>query len=288
MDHRNVSLGKVVKDIVRREGWRGLFRGFWLNTAGSFPGQFVYYVGYEYANSFYAPYFRRHCPQMEIASHALAGVTAEALSAISYLPTDIVSQRLQTHVAYSFLPERYQTGSAWKIVKHVWRTEGWRGFFRGYLPYLAVYGPGSAVWWAVYEASKRTLHKIIPDPLYDKPDFTGAKAINFMVSGSVAGVVSCLITNPLDVARTRLQLLEYGNGRERRALKGGFGQLLKETYQKEGIAGLYKGVKPRLWVRAPGSAIALVGYEYLKSRSVLSSSGEGGDEPGSDFQLHLL
>lgn len=294
MDHRGVRLGKVVKDILRREGWRGLFRGFWLNTAGSFPGQFVYYVGYEYANSLFAPHFRRHWPHLEIASHALAGVTAEALSAVSYLPTDIVSQRLQTHVKYSFLPERYQTGTAWKIVRHVWRTEGVRGFFRGYLPYLAVYGPGSAVWWAVYEASKVSLQRLFPDPNYDKHDFTVVKAANYMVSGSLAGVVSCLITNPLDVARTRLQLLEFGDGRERRTLKGGFRQMLRDTFQREGLAGLYKGIKPRLWVRAPGSAIALVGYEYLKSRSVLveaegdDDNRKGGDVPGSDFPLHIL
>lgn len=286
MNHNRIRLTHLVKDIVRREGWRGLFRGFWLNTVGSFPGQFIYYVGYEYANSVYAPLFQKYLPQAEIGSHALAGVTAEALSAISYLPTDIVAQRLQTHTAYSFLPLRYQTGSAMKIVKHVWRTEGLRGFFRGYLPYLAVYGPGSAVWWVVYEVSKQSITRILPDAHPDKHDFTSAKAINYMVSGSLAGIVSCLITNPLDVARTRLQLLEFGDGRERRALKGGFRRLLMDTFTKEGVAGLFKGVKPRLWVRAPGSAIALVGYEYLKSRSVVKM--EGGDEPGSDFQYHLL
>lgn len=130
MDHTNVRLWMVVRDIIRREGITGLFRGFWMNTIGSFPGQFVYYVGYEYANSIYGPILRRINPKLDILSHAAAGVTAEALSAVSYLPTDIVAQRLQTHVRYSFLPLRLQTHSAWSICRHVWRTEGIRGFFR--------------------------------------------------------------------------------------------------------------------------------------------------------------
>lgn len=199
----------------------------------------------------------------------MAGLTAEAVSAVSYLPTDIVAQRLQTHVRFSFIPERLQTRSAFSILRHVYATEGLaRGLFRGYWAYLAVNGPGSAVWWACYEAGKRTIESAASRLKHvDDSQFTLFKAANYTVSGSVAGVVSCLVTNPLDVARTRLQLLEYADKAEQRTLKSGFIHLLKQVYAKEGVRGLYKGIKPRLWVRAPGSAVALVGYEYLKSAS---------------------
>lgn len=288
MSHENVRLVAVVQDIVRREGLKGLFRGFWVNTVGSFPGQFIYYVGYEYAHS-----VLRLNGKLDVLSHAMAGVIAEAMSAVSYLPTDIVTQRLQTHSGISFLPKRYQTGSTLSICKHILKTEGLKGFFRGYVPYLAVFGPGSAIWWAVYESSKASFECCFDhsQPANHSMHFTPIKAVNYLISGSLAGVLSCLVTNPLDVARTRLQLLEFGDGLERKTIRGGFISLLQKTFREEGMAGLYKGVKPRLWVRAPGSAFALLGYEYLKSKSLKSNvvnDLRDGGLPGSEIQHQLL
>ena len=76
MDHRNIRVWRIVKDILRREGPVGLFRGFGTFSTlprvttnrvvaiGSFPGQFIYYVGYEYSNAVYASHFTRLHPSL--------------------------------------------------------------------------------------------------------------------------------------------------------------------------------------------------------------------------------
>jgi hypothetical protein len=43
--------------------------------------------------------------------------------------------------------------------------------------------------------------------------------------------------------------------------------LAKGLWKNEGIAGFYKGLRPRLMVAIPGSMLALSGYELIKSWS---------------------
>lgn len=45
-----VRIHRILKEIFHREGIRGLFRGFEICTISHFPGQFLYYSSYEYAN----------------------------------------------------------------------------------------------------------------------------------------------------------------------------------------------------------------------------------------------
>ena len=167
-----------------------------------------------------------------------------------------------------------------------------KGFFRGYIPYLLVFGPGSAVWWGSYEIFKRNMHvgmtglesMISKSSIYRQSKATSSedsksslqdftipfkKEISHFMSGAMAGVCSVLVTNPLDVSRTRLQLLEVQNDKDKSALRKGFFSMLGDVYKREGLYGFYKGVKPRVFVSIPGSAIAFVGYEYLKETSVL-------------------
>jgi len=160
-------------------------------------------------------------------------------------------------------------------VKSILNQEGLGGFFRGFTPYMIVYGPGSAIWWVAYEWSKRALNPILPsDPELAKSASTLThlkKAFSHLICGSMAGVASVIITNPLDVARTRLQLLEIRNNAEKQSISAGFTRVLRETFQNEGIAGLYKGSRPRILIKIPGSAIAFLGYEYLKD---MAASGQ--------------
>jgi hypothetical protein len=92
--------------------------------------------------------------------------------------------------------------------------------------------------------------------------------LNHFFSGAFAGICAVLVTNPLDVARTRLQLLEVRNDADKSRLRNGFFNLVREVYQREGIRGLYKGAKPRIYISIPGSALAFVGYEALKDYSI--------------------
>lgn len=198
----------------------------------------------------------------------MAGITAEAVSVFSFLPADVVSQRLQIESKYNFMPTKYRNSGPLPVIRKILRSEGINGFFRGLAPYLIVFGPGSAIWWMSYEWTKKTLSSILPLGNGSVESFGFKdhiqKGFSHLFCGSVAGISSTLITNPLDVARTRLQLFEIQNQYDKDSIRQGFLKVLKDIYKNEGLAGLYKGLRPRILIKIPGSAFAFLGYEYLK------------------------
>ena len=65
---------------------------------------------------------------------------AEAFSAFCYVPSDIISQRLQVESPTNFRNTQFHYTSTTEVAKSIWKNEGLKGFFRGYGPYLMVFG----------------------------------------------------------------------------------------------------------------------------------------------------
>lgn len=202
--------------------------------------------------------------------NAVAGAFAEAISAVAYVPADIITQRLQVSKRLSFVRSD-KNQSVFTICRHIRQTEGIRGFFRGYGPYLLVHAPSSAIWWSSYEATKALLFKTFRRLGSDESLLSKTWLQNgiFCFSGSMAGGLSYAVMNPLDVAKTRLQLMEMGQTGDKAALTSGFYRILLNIYQREGIGGLFKGLKPRLLLRVPMSAVTFTAYEYMKGVSIV-------------------
>ena len=91
------------------------------------------------------------------------------------------------------------------------------GLFRGLSASIFAFGPASAVWWAMYEGTNRNLvawRSSLKSPATGTPcaegtieegDNDGHAVWIDAVSGLVAGCASSILTNPLDIAKTRLQ-----------------------------------------------------------------------------------
>jgi solute carrier family 25, member 44 len=260
MPHHNLKLLRIAREIQIKEGLKGLYRGFGTSLVASQPGQYLYFITYEMSNQILRDKVFGPNSQYSWVSNGMAGIIAEGVSALVYLPADLVIQRLQVARSYSFLPYRIQDRSSLGIVRRLVKTEGLRGLLRGYWPYVATFGPDSAVWWMSYEYLKKRLSSL-KSPEEDKASTDWGV---ILASSAVAGLLSTFVISPFDVARTRLQLLEVSNIQEKSKLRQGFFSILKEIYRNEGLHGLYKGIKPRMYISIPVSTISLVGYEYLK------------------------
>jgi len=81
----------------------------------------------------------------------------------------------------------------------------------------------------------------------------------------VAGVIATLATNPIDVARTRLQV-------EGSSARGAAQNTLRSTlavlWKEEGPKSLMKGVQPRIFATIPSSIMIITVYEFVKEWSV--------------------
>jgi solute carrier family 25 protein 39/40 len=88
-----------------------------------------------------------------------------------------------------------------------------------------------------------------------------------MVSGFIAGGVAAGLTTPFDVVKTRMQIARPGSSSSSSSSGAGgvrVWSILQEVYRKDGVEGLFTGLKPRSYRAAPACAIVISVYELLK------------------------
>ena len=79
------------------------------------------------------------------------------------------------------------------------------------------------------------------------------------MSGTLAAIPASLLTNPMDLVKTRLQVAS----RPGEVIYTGIGDCIRKVYQNEGPAAFLKGSIPRVCRIAPQFGISLFAYEKL-------------------------
>jgi len=257
---------RMFKSVLAKEGIRGLFVGFVPSMLGGYPAHVVHYFCFEFVRTnldtlvFHKLHLGEKSLTLDVAISACSGLAAEACSALTWLPADIVSQRLQVRS----LPKFRKFSGPLEVVMNISKVEGFRGFFRGYWISLAMYATASSMWWASYEFTKEHCHRYTDQV----PDWS----IHLM-AGGLSGAVSSVFLNPLEVARTRLQVI-VATSDSLKVIKRGYWPMFFDIYRFEGLWAYWRGLLPRFLVVVPGSAIAIVSYEFAKRASLNSKKTE--------------
>eukprot|EP01088_Endostelium_zonatum_P021667 TRINITY_DN8706_c0_g1_i1.p1 TRINITY_DN8706_c0_g1~~TRINITY_DN8706_c0_g1_i1.p1 ORF type:complete len:367 (-),score=58.79 TRINITY_DN8706_c0_g1_i1:2-1102(-) len=202
--------GDAVLTIIKKEGLRGLFKGFWAQSFGCIPTQIIYYLSYEASKSVLYKLFEKQGSTHLAPIAALAsGALAEAISGVVWIPLDAITQRLQIQGSNSSEGSHkngptYRGG--WHCFTSILKEEGVTGLYRGYMPAMISYVPSGAVSWAAYEYVKTKLFTTIPKFTKSLPRVRqyNEDIINF-VAGFIAGALGGLASNPADLVKTRLQ-----------------------------------------------------------------------------------
>ncbi|KAI9014721.1 mitochondrial carrier domain-containing protein [Gaertneriomyces semiglobifer] len=263
------SVIKTIYRMAKNEGIARFWRGLPPAVVGSFPGQAMYYLAYETVQDVWA----QNVAAQSFGSNPFlrgfaAGAWAEISAGLFYVPADVVAQRLQVQNVRGFAHNsRLYTGPI-DLARRIFRIEGLRGFYRGYVAYIGAYAPASAVQWGSYEHSKSLVHKALSvmERYTARPVQNREHVINAL-SGGVAGFSSVCANNPFEILRIRQQLLDPKCTTDAEIMKRGYWHLARTIYQQEGIGGFYKGLRLRLLVTVPGAMFAMSGYETIKSWS---------------------
>nr|XP_012221896.1 PREDICTED: mitochondrial thiamine pyrophosphate carrier [Linepithema humile] len=185
--------------------------------------------------------------------HFIAGAGAGSVATIASFPFDTVRTRL---VAQSNNHQVYKgvLHSCSSIIRH----ESPKVFFYGLLPNLLQIAPHTGLQFAFYEFFIDFYKKYTSN--------TDTSFYNSMFSGSIAGLLAKTIVYPFDLARKRLQIQGFQQGRK------GFGKFfqcnglldcLKVTVKEEGVQGLFKGLVPSQAKAAITSALHFTAYEQV-------------------------
>ncbi|KAF9931866.1 hypothetical protein FBU30_009446 [Linnemannia zychae] len=275
-DNRPQSTFKLLRDIARTEGPTKLFRGLGPFLLTSLPSQFVYLGVYEHATSVIERNFPdRHntnSAMREVAVAGTAGFLAEAFSATLYVPTDIISQRLR--VQSELKGGAHMTSI--DIFKSIYRTDGIRGYYQGFMATLLAFTPSSVTHWAGYEATKKVLfnHFSAKEQQHARQGKTDSfysiyklsQNNHFIVGLSAlnASVMSLVVSSPFDMVRVRLQLLDSVHQEQADQLKKGWWAMARLIAKQEGVRGFFKGMAPKVMAAIPGGMGYLFAYEYIK------------------------
>ncbi|EDQ84721.1 uncharacterized protein MONBRDRAFT_34586 [Monosiga brevicollis MX1] len=241
----------AARKIIRHEGFFALYKGFVPNLVGLAGGQ-LYISLYESIKVKLQP-----TVPSEVTRNLLGGFLASTVAQTIVVPVNVVSQRMMVH-GQNVDPNvaRIPRLKAIPLIRSIFKVEGLRGFFTGYWASVAAFAPSSAIWWASYGAVRRWQQG------YDVVKQGGNTMLLQSLGGSSAGVITAVVTNPLDVVRARLQVgARAGDGQT-------FSSILKELMKEEGIRGLYKGVTARMVYMGCNSFFLIAAYETVKRLSL--------------------
>ncbi|GAV49436.1 hypothetical protein ZYGR_0P00790 [Zygosaccharomyces rouxii] len=238
------SMSHAVKEIVQEShgslvaSVRGFYRGVIPPLLGVTPIFAVSFWGYDMGKKVVA--YGQPLSQQPLTTSQLA--TAGFISAIPttlvMAPTERVKVVLQTTEGYTF-------GSA---AKKLVQDGGIQSLFRGSLATLARDGPGSALYFAAYEVTKKALAKP------GEEEFSVTKT---SIAGGMAGVAMWTGVFPIDTVKTKLQA-----GEERSS----FRNAVKQIYvTRGGLKGFFPGLGPALLRSFPANAATFVGVELTHS-----------------------
>lgn len=158
----------------------------------------------------------------------------------------VIKQRMQ--IQNSSKMYRSMTDCA----RYVYKNEGLSAFYVSYPTTLSMTVPFTALQFLAYESISTVMN---PQKNYDP--FTHCTA------GAVAGGFAAALTTPMDVIKTMLQTRGSAIDPELRAVNS-FRAGCRLLYQREGIRGFFKGVKPRVVTTMPSTAICWSAYEASK------------------------
>lgn len=143
----------VIRNILKREGLRGIFRGYGITVLRDAPGHGVYFWTYEYIREKLHPGCRKSCEE-SLCTMLTAGGLAGVVSWIQSYPFDLVKTRLQAQTPSSV---KYK-GMLHCLTKSI-REEGFDVLWRGLGTTVGRAFVVNGAVFAAYEIALRSMSK---------------------------------------------------------------------------------------------------------------------------------
>lgn len=202
------------RSIIAKDSFSGLYRGISSPLGGvALVNAIVFGV--------YGNIQRRSSQPDSIKSHFIAGSVAGLAQSVVCSPMELIKTRLQLQ---SQNTKNKQFSGALHCLRHIFKTEGFRGVYRGMGITAARDLPGFSSYFVSYEM----LIRASPNP----------GNFYLFMAGGMAGVISWVLTVPIDVIKSRLQADGMGEKQQYTGIRDCF----RQSYKDEGLAFLTRGM----------------------------------------------
>ncbi len=295
----NDMIGSL-NDIVKADGWKGLYRGLSPNVAGNSASWGLYFLFYTMIKERMSANDTTPDPttgaprKLSAGQHLLAASESGAITALITNPIWVVKTRMFTTPQSSAAaaattaasgqapPEVYR--GLWHGLISTYRTEGIRGLYKG--AGLALFGVSNgAIQFMAYEELKKWRTSVAARRISDSNasdtnastasrsaavDTSMIKLANteYVIMSGVSKVAAILLTYPYQVVRSRIQNHATSH------IYPNISTCIRLTYTQEGLRAFYKGLVPNLVRIIPGTCVTFVVYENV-SWALKGLRGEG-------------
>lgn len=228
---------------------RGLFKGMVSPITGVPPIYAIVFGVYGSSKRALA-----HTPEdpLSLTRIFIAGCITGVATTIITAPVELVKARLQVQYNAAPSPGAVALNGPMDMARHIVKTEGVPGLFKGTVATLWRDVPGTGIYFAVYEAVRRSFAA----QAGVKPTEIGA--LKTLIAGGCAGMGIWICMFPVDLLKSRAQTDTTGQ------FKPGTRGLLAAgaaIYKEAGVAGLYKGLVPCLIRSFPANAACFLAVE---------------------------
>jgi len=229
---------------------RALYKGMGASLIGAVPTSVVYMPTYEFSKMALLK-LAAAAPGVKIPVAQVASVATGLACSSVRVPTSVVKARLQLGFSSSV---RHAVAAALQ------NGGGWRGLYAGWYATCVLDVSYALVQFTVLERLVALCGATIAR---GRMLSSGENAL----VGFLVGVITAILTEPLDVVKTRLQTQR----RDPRSICGtDFGYAgvfdgLHKMVQLEGVLALWRGLLPRLLLKGWGSCIWYSAYTMLRN-----------------------
>lgn len=210
--------------LVRKEGIRGVYRGISSPLAGVAAINAVVFGVYGNTQRFLNN-------SDALAAHFAAGAIAGLSQSVLCSPMELAKTRIQI------------TGDRigpWQCLKRIHRKEGFRGVFRGIGATACREVPAYGSYFLTYEVLTRNSRPV--------------STVTMIFAGGFAGIVSWIITYPVDVLKSRIQ----ADGMSGSPQYKNFVDCYQKSVKNEGYGFLVRGITPTVLRAFPTNAACFV------------------------------
>lgn len=228
--------------MAKFEGVSSWWKGLSPTVLMAVPATVIYYTSYDQLKVSFG--FKPN--QNNFIAPMCAGTLARTVAVVCVTPIELLRTKIQSrqHNSYS---------KVWSAVEGAIHRNGVLSLWRGLFPTLLRDVPFSIFYWIGYEYIK---HKLQSNYLLNQ-----YSSLVPFVAGSISGATAAVLTNPLDVVKTHMQV---GVGESWKGGNDSVIEVLRNVVSKHGNTGLYAGLVPRMAKISPACAIMISSYESFK------------------------
>lgn len=230
--------------IVKNDGFRGLFRGNFVNILKASPDSSIKLAIFEFLKTSLK---KENELVLSPSKLFIAGSISGVISTFCVYPMDVVKTRIAASPTGTY-------SGIFDVIKKMSTNEGGiKSFFKGFSAAFSSALPNSGMNLMIYEMMKKAVLSVMNKEKIPIPVFMGI--------GAFSAAITTTFLYPFNLVSARMIMQGMNNSENSRL---GMLQMIKSIYGKEGKIGFYKGFAPTTSKIFLGSGISFGSYEFCK------------------------